>query len=173
MSIRWFIGGVGVLAIIAGLVFLLLPISLQDSTGETVGCGAAMGSFSNNDVAASAYALHQEERRLTGNPYDPPATAPNCGNAVAQRRMWAIPVAVVGLVVIVGAAVVRMETKPSWMAPGDIFNTCGSAMWGGLRSRGLRVRHEVAGVMSVGAFEQVALCGTRLRRAPTGLGVVR
>jgi hypothetical protein len=65
----------------------------------------------------------------------------------------------------------------------DIFNTCGSAIWGGLRSRGLRVRHEVAGVMSWGRSSRLPFVergsGAHQRdlvscvdRPPAGLGSI-
>ena len=71
--------------------------------------------------------MHQQERaieatldpvtgKLTG-PGEPttggyvPVTPPDCGGTIERRRMWTIPLGVAGLVVVLGAAVVKRPIR--------------------------------------------------------------
>lgn len=95
---RQFIITVGVLMALAGLVFLSLPISAVSDSGlfgaSEISCGSA---------------LADETSALGGDPLA------QCRDAVGDRRMWAWPLGLIGVVAILGAAFVaspaRVETE--------------------------------------------------------------
>lgn len=110
---------------IAGVVFLLMPITLVDGQGDSLRCGTGM--MGRDENAAKQYWLDQHRMELqatldpvtgkmTGPGYSGTTaggyterTAPDCAGAVSKRRMWAIPLAIAGVIVLIGAATVRKE----------------------------------------------------------------
>jgi hypothetical protein len=122
MSPRIFIAAIGAAAAVVGLVFLVaVPIAVSDARGTSLRCGTAVNRDEN---AAKDYYLDERRRELqatldvtTGKPTGPGSgtpiggyssvARPDCDGAVGLRRGWTIPLAVVGLVAIIGAAVVR------------------------------------------------------------------
>ncbi len=105
MSIRTFIGIVGGLLIVGGVVFLSQPIKLADSVGQTVNCG---NGFGDDDRAASEYSNHITQERFLGNVIVPPP----CDSARTTRKMVAWPLAALGVITLLGAAVVKGPTRP-------------------------------------------------------------
>ncbi|BBY16021.1 hypothetical protein MLIT_16130 [Mycolicibacterium litorale] len=95
---------VGAIILLVGIVGLLVPVSVSGDDGKSVGCGNALVSdmsgaqAANNQGVANVPVLNQI---VPHTDY-----VALCESAVSSRRSWAIPVAVVGAVVTVGAAVV-------------------------------------------------------------------
>jgi hypothetical protein len=108
MHLRRLILLVGAIALIAGVIGLLVPVSIPGPDGGSIGCG--------NGVVADTSAARQAD---ASNPVNLPIIneivphtdyVTQCQSAVSQRRTWAIPVAVVGLVVIAGTFFVGGRT---------------------------------------------------------------
>jgi hypothetical protein len=92
---------VGAIVLIAGVVGLLMPVSIPGPDGGSIGCG--------NAVAADLTAARRADNTSIANlpileqfiPHTDYVT--QCQSALSQRRTSAIPVAVVGLVVTAGS----------------------------------------------------------------------
>jgi hypothetical protein len=87
--------------LIAGVIALLMPVSVPGPDGQSIGCG--------NGIAADTSAARQAD---SSNPVNLPIInevvphtdfVTQCQSAVSSRRAWAIPVALVGLVVAAGS----------------------------------------------------------------------
>jgi hypothetical protein len=108
MHLRPLILLVGAILLIAGVVGLLMPVSIPGPDGGSIGCG--------NAVAQDLSAARQADSTNIANlpileqliPHSGYVT--QCQSALSQRRTWAIPVAVVGLVVTAGAFFVGGRT---------------------------------------------------------------
>jgi hypothetical protein len=101
MNLRGLILLVGAIALIAGVIGLLVPVSVPGPDGGSIGCG--------NGIVADTSAAREADSQ---NPVNLPILneivphtdyVAQCQSAVSQRRTWAIPVAVIGLVVIAGS----------------------------------------------------------------------
>ena len=106
MSRRWLVLIAGAILFVAGVIGLFVPVSISGG----IGCGTAVRS----DVSA---ARSQDDRNVGNSPVVqqiPIASqvAPRsqfvseCNSALGSRRLWTIPLTVVG-VVIAGATFVR------------------------------------------------------------------
>lgn len=82
---------VGVAFFLAGLLILLVPLSADSPEGVGIPCGNAVG-MGFDEVAVEAEGA---------------AFVEICGRLRVERLAWAAPVAVVGVLLVVGAAVVR------------------------------------------------------------------
>jgi hypothetical protein len=101
MNLRRLILLVGAVALIIGVIGLLVPVSVPGPDNGSISCG--------NGIAADQSAAQQADNN---NPANLPIInqvlphtnyVSQCQSAVSSRRAWAIPVAVIGLVVIVGS----------------------------------------------------------------------
>lgn len=108
MNARRLILLVGAIALIAGVIAALVPVSVPGPEGS-IGCG--------NGIAADTSAAREADSR---NPVNLPILnevvphtdyVTQCQSALSSRRAWAIPVAVVGLVVIAGSFFVGGRTS--------------------------------------------------------------
>jgi hypothetical protein len=104
MNLRWLIALVGAVVLIVGVVGLLMPVSIAGPDGQSIGCG--------NAVAADYSSAREVDSR---NPVNLPIIdeviphtdyVAQCQSSVSERRTWSIPVAVIGLVVLVGGFLV-------------------------------------------------------------------
>ncbi|HJT92034.1 MAG TPA: aminopeptidase [Mycobacterium sp.] len=109
MNARRLILLVGAIALIAGVIAALVPVSVPGPEGGSIGCG--------NGIAADTSAAREADSR---NPVNLPILnevvphtdyVTQCQSALSSRRAWAIPVAVVGLVVIAGSFFVGRRTS--------------------------------------------------------------
>jgi hypothetical protein len=101
MNLRPLILLVGAIALIAGVIALLAPVSIPGPNGRSIGCG--------NGIAVDTSASRQADN---SNPVNLPILneivphtdyVTQCQSAVSSRRASAIPVAVIGLVVAAGS----------------------------------------------------------------------
>lgn len=105
MTIRRLVMLAGAILLIAGVVGLLVPVSVSGSNGETIGCGNGIAS----DLSAARQADNQNLANLPVINQIVPHNnyVAECQSGLSHRRQWAIPLAVIGLVVLVGAAAIR------------------------------------------------------------------
>lgn len=103
MTLRRLIVLAGAIVLIAGIVGLLVPVSVSGPNGQTIGCGNGFAS----DLAAAQQADNQNPANLPViNQFVPHTSyAAQCGSALSDRRDWAIPLAVIGAIALVGALV--------------------------------------------------------------------
>jgi hypothetical protein len=104
---------VGAVVLVAGIVALLVPVSVSGNDGS-VGCGVPI---SGGDLTTARQKDNQNPSNAAGNiplvgpviqSVAPPSHyAADCSSAVQTRLWWAIPLAVVGVLVIVGSFTVR------------------------------------------------------------------
>lgn len=108
VSLKKFVGLVGAACLVAGLLFLLVPVELDH--------GMSCGSAAAPQLAAARTKDAQNElgRTLSGGKslFDETDFAGDCRSKLSTRRAWAIPLAVVGGIVALGALVVK-PSRPS------------------------------------------------------------
>jgi hypothetical protein len=101
MNTRRLVLLIGAVVLIVGVVGLLMPVSIPGPDGQKLGCG--------NAVVADSSAAREADNN---NPVNLPVLneviphtdyAAQCDSAVSSRRMWSIPVAIIGLVVAAGS----------------------------------------------------------------------
>lgn len=104
MNLRRLILLAGAVVLVVGLIGLFMPVSIAGPDNQKIGCG--------NAVVADDSEARQAD---SSNPVNLPVIneivphtdyVAQCQSAVSDRRMWAIPVAIVGLVVLVGGFLV-------------------------------------------------------------------
>jgi hypothetical protein len=105
VTVRRFILAVGAALLIAGLIGLVVPVSVSDGNGSSIGCGTAVAADQSGARAAN-------DKTVAGIPIlnqIVPHTdyVAECGSALSGRRAWSIPLAVVGAIVVAGALVLR------------------------------------------------------------------
>ena len=105
MTVRRLILAVGAALLVAGVIGLLVPVSVSNSNGGTVSCGNGFatdlsGARSANDRNGANIPILNEIVPHTD-------FVAECQSAVSSRRMWAIPLTVIGVLGIAGAFVVR------------------------------------------------------------------
>jgi hypothetical protein len=101
MNLRRLVLLVGAVVLIVGVIGLLMPVSIAGPDGQSIGCGNGIAVDESNAREAD-----------NNNPVNLPILneviphtdyLAQCQSAVSERRTWSIPVAIIGLVVIVGA----------------------------------------------------------------------
>ncbi len=111
MSVRRLVLAAGVILLIAGVIALLVPVSVANGNGGSIECGNAVaqdlsGARSANDsTVANVPILNQIVPHSD--------FVAQCQSAVSGRRAWSIPLAVVGALVAAGALVVRPRGAPA------------------------------------------------------------
>ncbi len=104
MNLRRLVLLVGAVVLLVGVVGLLVPVSVPGPDNGSIGCG--------NGIAADSSAAREADHN---NPVNLPILneviphtdyVTQCQSALSGRRAWAIPVAVVGLLVVAGSFVV-------------------------------------------------------------------
>jgi hypothetical protein len=105
VTLRRFILVVGAVALVVGIIGLLVPVSVSDGNGGSLGCGnAAISDLSsareaNNKSVANIPILNQIVPHTD--------FVAECQSALSGRRSWTIPVAVIGAIAVVAALFVR------------------------------------------------------------------
>ena len=104
MNLRRLVLLAGAVVLVVGLIGLLMPVSIAGPDGQDIGCG--------NAIAADDSAAREADN---SNPVNLPVIneivphtdyVAQCQSAVSDRRMWAIPVAIVGVLLLAGGFVV-------------------------------------------------------------------
>jgi hypothetical protein len=100
MAVRRLILGVGAVLLLAGIIGLLVPVSISDGNGHSIGCGNAVATDlsaarnANNSSVAGVPVLNQI---VPHTDY-----VAQCQSSVGGRRAWTIPLSVVGIIAIGG-----------------------------------------------------------------------
>lgn len=108
MTMRRLIMLVGVVVLIAGAIGLLMPVSVSDGNGGSIGCG--------NAVAADLSGAREANNKTVANIPILNEVIPHtdyvvqCESSLSSRRGWSIPVAVIGALIVGGALLVRGRT---------------------------------------------------------------
>jgi hypothetical protein len=97
---------IGAVLLLAGVIGLLVPVSISDSDGHSVGCGNAVAADSSSAQAAND--KHIVADIPVVNQIVPHTDyVAECQSSISSRRTWTIPLAVVGAVVLAAAFLVR------------------------------------------------------------------
>ena len=105
MTVRRLIIAVGAVLLLAGVIGLLVPVSVSDSSGNSVSCG--------NGIAMDLSSARNADDKNGANIPILNQVLPHtdyvalCQSSVNSRRSWTIPLAVVGVLAIGGALLVR------------------------------------------------------------------
>jgi hypothetical protein len=105
VTVRRLVLLVGAVALVVGIIGLLVPVSVSDSNGGSLGCGnAAIPDLSsareaNNKSVASIPILNQIVPHTD--------FVAECQSALSGRRSWTIPVTVIGAIALVAALFAR------------------------------------------------------------------
>lgn len=105
MTVRRLIIAVSAVLLLAGVIGLLVPVSVSNSDGGTVSCGNGIAA----DLSGARAANDKNGANIPILNQVIPHTdfVAECESAVASRRMWTIPLTVIGLVGVAGALLVR------------------------------------------------------------------
>ncbi|OBG31091.1 aminopeptidase [Mycobacterium alsense] len=104
MTVRRLIVAAGAALLLAGIIGLLVPVSVSDGNGNSVSCGngiAADYSSARNANDKSGANIPILNQVLPHNDY-----VAQCQSSVNGRRSWTIPLAVIGIVAVGGALLV-------------------------------------------------------------------
>jgi hypothetical protein len=110
VTLRRFVLVVGAVALVVGIIGLLVPVSVSDGNGGSMGCGnAAISDLSsareaNNKSVANIPILNQIVPHTD--------FVAQCQSALSSRRSWTIPVTVIGAIAVIGAFFVRGGRSP-------------------------------------------------------------
>ncbi|KUI19734.1 aminopeptidase [Mycobacterium sp. GA-1285] len=103
MNLRRLIVLVGAVVLLIGVIALLVPVSIAGPDNQKISCGNGIAA----DDTAASQANSNDPNQLKNLPIidelteDPPDYVAQCHSAVSDRRTWSIPVAIIGLVVLV------------------------------------------------------------------------
>ncbi|KUI35791.1 aminopeptidase [Mycobacterium sp. IS-1590] len=112
MNLRRLLVLVGAVVLLVGVIALLVPVSISGPDNQKISCGNAIAA----DDTAASQANSNDPNQLKNLPIideltaDPPDYVAQCHSAVGDRRTWAIPVAIIGLVVLVAGFLVGGRT---------------------------------------------------------------
>jgi hypothetical protein len=115
MTLRRLILLVGAVLLVAGVIALLVPVSVSGGNGESIGCGngiasdlsAAKAADERNTVNVPGAIPGAQQAQEVVNQFIPPTNyVAQCQSALSTRRAWSIPLAVVGALAIAGAFLV-------------------------------------------------------------------
>lgn len=111
MTVRRLILGVAAVLLVAGVIGLLVPVSVSDGNGSSIGCGNAV-------VADLTAARNANDKSVASipivNQFVPHTDyVALCESSLGSRRTWTIPVTVLALIGIAGALLVRREGVPT------------------------------------------------------------
>jgi hypothetical protein len=110
VTLRRLVLVVGAVVLIVGIIGLLVPVSVSDGNGGSLGCGnAAISDLSsareaNNKSVANIPILNQIIPHTD--------FVAECQSALSSRRSWTIPVSVIGAIAVVAAFFVRGGQSP-------------------------------------------------------------
>ena len=103
MNVRRLVLLVGAVVLIAGVIALLVPVSVTGD-GKSIGCGNAVATDLSEAEAANGKTVANVPILNQIVPHTDYVA--ECQEAVSGRRSWAIPLAVVGALVVAGSVLV-------------------------------------------------------------------
>jgi hypothetical protein len=118
VSVRRLIMMVGVALLLVAVIGLLISVSVPDVKGRSIGCGNALAS--NLQSARSANDRTGADISIVGQFMPHNDYVSECQSSLSSRRSWSIPVAVNGLVVIVGAALPELQARRPRASAGSL-----------------------------------------------------
>ena len=104
MTVRRLVLAIGAVLLVVGVIGLLVPVSTSDGNGGSIGCG--------NAVSADLSAAREANSKTVANVPILNQVVPHtdyvaqCQSSVSQRRVWSIPLAVIGALGVAGALLV-------------------------------------------------------------------
>jgi hypothetical protein len=100
----------GAVLLVAGVIGLLVPVSISDSDGTSIGCGNAVAADTSNAQAANDKNVVAEIPIL--NQIVPHRDyVSECKSSISSRRTWTIPLTIVGAVVVAASFMLRGSRK--------------------------------------------------------------
>lgn len=106
MTLRRSILVVGAVLLLAGVIALLVPVSISDSDGHSIGCGNAVAADTSSAQAANDKNVVADIPVI--NQLVPHTDYVSlCQSSISTRRTWAIPLAIIGVIAVVASLLVR------------------------------------------------------------------
>lgn len=110
MTVRRLVLLLGAVLLVAGVIGLLVPVSISDSDGTSIGCGNAVAADTSNAQAANDKNVVAEIPIL--NQIVPHRDyVSECKSSISSRRTWTIPLTIVGAVVVAASFMLRGSRK--------------------------------------------------------------
>jgi hypothetical protein len=103
MNARRLILFAGAILLVAGVIALLVPVSITGN-GKSIGCGNAVAA--DTSQAESANGQTVADVPILNQIVPHTDYVAECQHAVSSRRSWSIPLAVIGVLVVAGSFVV-------------------------------------------------------------------
>ncbi len=110
MNARRLILFIGAVVLVAGVIALLVPVSVTGD-GQSIGCGNAVAADSSEAEAANGKTVANVPILNQIVPHTDYVA--NCRDAVSSRRSWSIPLAVIGALVLAGSVLVPRSRSVS------------------------------------------------------------
>jgi hypothetical protein len=110
VTVRRLVLLVGAVLLVAGVIGLLMPVSISSSDGAGIGCGNAVVADTSNAQAANDKNVVAEIPIL--NQIVPHRDyVSECKSSISSRRTWTIPLTIVGAVVLAASFMLRGSRK--------------------------------------------------------------
>ncbi len=93
----------GAILLVAGVIALLVPVSITGN-GKSIGCGNAVAA--DTSQAESANGQTVADVPILNQIVPHTDYVAECQHALSSRRSWSIPLAVIGVLVVAGSFVV-------------------------------------------------------------------
>lgn len=111
LNVRRLIMLLGAALLVAGVIGLLVPVSVGDGSGGSIECGNAASADLSGARAAND--TNGANIPIIGQFIPHTDYVAQCQSALSGQRSWSIPVTVIGIVVISGALVPELLTRRS------------------------------------------------------------
>jgi hypothetical protein len=106
MTVRRLVLLVGAVLLVAGVIGLLVPVSISGGDGQSIGCGNAVAADTSDAQAANEKNV-VAEIPIVNQIVPHRDFVADCQSAVSGRRTWTIPLTIVGAVVVAGSFLIR------------------------------------------------------------------
>lgn len=105
MTVRRLILVVGAVLLLAGVIGLLVPVSISDGNGHDIGCGNAVASDTSSAQAANDKNVVADIPII--NQIVPHTDYVSlCQSSISSRRTWTIPLAIIGAIAVAASFLV-------------------------------------------------------------------
>jgi hypothetical protein len=106
VTVRRLILLVGAVLLLAGVIGLLVPVSISDGDGHDIGCGNAVVADMSSAQAANDKNV-VVDIPIVNQIVPHTDYVSECRASISSRRTWTIPLAVIGAVVVAASLLVR------------------------------------------------------------------